>query len=73
MVVGIVAETGACASNSILKKNLLTNDTISCVCSLTAGFYTYGSTCLSCTTELKPNMASSDCLACNNEAGFYKL
>jgi hypothetical protein len=65
--------TGECAANSILKKDFLTNDTVTCACSLTAGFYIFGSACLSCTTQPQPNMASSDCLACNNDAGFYKL
>lgn len=47
-IINIVAITGICASNYVLNKNPITNETISCVCSLSAGYYTNGSSCRSC-------------------------
>ena len=67
----IVTTTNACPANFIFAANPVTNETLRCVCSHAAGYYTNASSCLSCTTQPIPGVAVTDCIACSLTANFY--
>lgn len=61
----------ACPANFIARLSPVTNQTIKCVCSIAAGYYTSNNSCLSCTLQPVPGVATANCLACSVTSGFY--
>jgi hypothetical protein len=63
--------TNACPANFVFTASPVNNQTLRCVCSFVAGYYTNANSCLSCTTQPIPGIATTNCLTCSVASGFY--
>jgi hypothetical protein len=61
----------ACPTNYVARANPITNQTNQCVCSIAIGYYTSGTSCLSCTTQPIAGIIPASCIACSVTFGFY--
>jgi hypothetical protein len=62
---------GSCDTGYAYKKNVLTNETIGCICSSAAGNYLNSTACLPCSTGKPSNVTVAQCTSCTLANGFF--
>lgn len=65
LIVNYNTGLNSCPTNYVSNKNPITNQTISCVCSSVAGYYTNASVCLSCSIQSLNGINSTSCISCS--------
>ena len=64
--------TGACNTGYAKQKNPITNQTVSCACSLSGGYFINGNSCLLCTSITASGLTVAGCQNCSQTEAYFQ-